>query len=381
MPLTRAFAAAVLLMIAVNLAHAQSDTFQPQVLTVRKSISPGSNVFTIDQEWKGASAINVFDASNLSFKGSVSTGSMAQMLVSRDGKTAFTASVYLRRIVSGDAEMVLQQFDVSTLSQVKEIPLPPKFAMLSPYRSMLAQSADGRFVYVQNATPASSVTVVDVFKGAVTGEVPTPGCFGIYASLEGWKFSTLCGDGSMATFVIEADGAGSRRMQSQRIFDPDRDPLFLTSQRCGDDLVFISYSGVVYRISDRDEVARIVGQSSVVNGTKGNWAPGGFQLIGYNAPNDVLFISMHPGAHDGTHKRGSREIWAYDLGNKRVIHRLPLKDVRAFAVSNEEIPALYAVRGQELLRLVGDAKSKYSMRRSHSALSGGVFNLHVEVRR
>jgi len=379
-PLIRATAAAIFLMSSLNLVRAQSSTFQPQVLTVQRNIAPGPNVFTIDQEWKGASAINVFDAVNLSFKGSVSTGSMAQMLISKDGRRAFTASVYMRRIVSGDAEMVLQEFDVSTLSQVKEIALPPKFAMLSPYRNMLAQSADGRFVYVQNATPASSVAVVDVVKGVVTGEVPTPGCFGIYASLEGWKFSTLCGDGSIATFVIEADGAGSRRMQSQRIFDPDRDPLFMTSIRCGEELVFISYAGVVYRISDRSETAQLVGQSSIVSKTKGAWAPGGFQLIGYNAPNDVLFVSMHADAHDGTHKQGSREIWAYLLGQGRLVHRIPITEVRAFAVSDDKTPVLYAIRGQELFRFAGSATSKYSLKRSHSTTSGGTFNLQVEVR-
>ena len=68
----------------------------------------------------------------------------------------------MKRITYGEAEMVLQAFDVATLRLVREVALPPKFAMLYPYGSMLAESADGKYVYVQNATPATSVTVVDV---------------------------------------------------------------------------------------------------------------------------------------------------------------------------------------------------------------------------
>src|SRR6266850_1034543 len=142
---------------------------QPQHLNVKAAIDPGSNVFTIDQEWGGASSINVFSAKDLTYKGNMSSGTMAQMLLSDDGKTAYTASVFMKRIAYGDAEMVLQAFDVATLSVGREIVLPPKFAMLTPYRHMLAESGDGKYVYVQNATPATSVMVVDVGAGKVKG--------------------------------------------------------------------------------------------------------------------------------------------------------------------------------------------------------------------
>jgi len=229
---------------------ARAEEVKVQHLTVKPAIDPGSNVFTLDQEWGGASSINVFSAADLSYKGNLSSGTMAQMLLSADGRTAYTASVYMKRIAYGDAEMVLQAFDVATLSPTREIALPPKLAMLTSYRHLVAESADGRFIYVQNATPATSVTVVDTGTGKVTGEIPTPGCFGIYPALEADKFSVVCGDGTFASFALKPDGSGADRSPSEKIFDVDKDPIFLSAERVDSDLVYVSFHGNLYRVTD-----------------------------------------------------------------------------------------------------------------------------------
>src|SRR6202046_5684252 len=147
-----------------------TEELEPQHLTVKPAIDPGSNVFTLDQEWGGASSINIFSASDLKYRGNFSSGTMAQMLLSHDGRTAYTTSVYMKRIARSDAEMGLQAFDVAPSSPPREVALPAKLAMLTPYRHMLAESADGKYVFVQNATPATSVTVVDVQAGKGAGE-------------------------------------------------------------------------------------------------------------------------------------------------------------------------------------------------------------------
>jgi methylamine dehydrogenase heavy chain len=286
----------------------------------------------------------------------------------------------MKRIAYGAAEMVLQIFDVATLSPIKEIALPPKFAMLTPYRHMLAQSADGRYVYVQNATPATSVTVVDIIAGKVTGEIPTPGCFGIYPSLQGHKFSVICGDGTFASYALQADGAAADRAQSQKIFDVDQDPIFLPAQRAGADLIYLSYHGNVYRLSDRDAAVQLLAKFSITEGIRGGWAPGGYELFAYDQRHDVLFVGMHPDAKDGSHKQGSKEIWAYQLGARKLLHRSSVEGVRALTVSDEAVPVLFALKDKEVMRLEVDPKAQFAIKKTRERPNPGLYNLEVVLR-
>jgi methylamine dehydrogenase heavy chain len=356
------------------------ERFEPQHLTTKPTIDPGSNVFTLDQEWNGASSVNIFGASDLKYKGNVSSGAMAQMLLSHDGKTAYTTSVYMKRIVYGDAEMVLQAFDVATSSPVREVVLPSKLAMLTPYRHMLAESADGRYIFVQNATPATSVTVVDVQSGKVTGEVPTPGCFGIYPALDAQKFSVVCGDGTFASYVLKADGSGAVRTPSQQIFDVDQDPIFLSAQRVNSDLIFVSYHGNIYRVSDAQQAATLQERFSLTTGTTGGWAPGGYEMIAYNKAHGVLFVGMHPNAKDGSHKTPAKEIWAYDLARKKLLHRSPVPEVKALTASDDAAPTVFGLKDKVILRFAADPNAGFALKKTHEHLNAGEYNLEVEVR-
>jgi methylamine dehydrogenase heavy chain len=365
---------------AAMLSGASAQDLRPQHLTTKPAIDAGSNVFTIDQEWAGASSINVFGAGDLAYKGNLNGGTMAQMLISRDGKTAYLASVYMKRITYGEAEMVLQAFDVATLRLVREVALPPKFAMLYPYVSMLAESADGKYVYVQNATPATSVTVVDVGAGKVTGEIPTPGCFGIYPALKPNSFSVICGDGTFASYVLNADGDGATRTAGERIFDVDRDPIFTASQRVGEGLVFVSYHGNVYEIADDGPAPTLKERFSLTTGTHGNWAPGGFELLAYNRSNGVLFIGMHPDAKDGSHKTPAKEIWAYDLEHRQLLHRTAVHGVTGLTVSGDPLPVLFALQDKAIIRFDVDRRAHFALKQSHKHINAGEYATQVELR-
>ena len=357
-----------------------AEQLEPQHLTVKPAIDPGSNVFTLDQEWGGASSINIFSATDLKYRGNFSSGTMAQMLLSHDGKTAYTASVYMKRIVYGDAEMVLQAFDVATSSPVREVALPAKLAMLTPYRHMLAESADGKYVFVQNATPATSVTVVDVQAGKVTGEVPTPGCFGIYPALDARKFSVICGDGTFASYVLKPDGSGADRTPSAKIFDVDQDPIFLPAQRVDADLVYVSYHGNVYRVSDAGPATTLEERFSLTAGTTGGWAPGGYEMIAYNKAHGVLFVGMHPNAKDGSHKTPAKEIWAYDLVHKKLLHRSPVPEIKALTASDGAAPAVFALKDKAIVRFAADPLAQFALKKTHEHLNAGEYNVEVELR-
>jgi methylamine dehydrogenase heavy chain len=362
-------------------SSATEKPFRPQQLTAKPAIDPGPNIFTSVSPSSGAGAIHVFSATDLSYKGSMSSGAMGQVLLSRDGKTAYAASLFMTRVVYGEKAMVLQIYDVATLSLIKEIPLPPKLAQVLPQDSMLVQSADGRYVYVQNATPATSVTVVDVVAGKVTGEIPSPGCFGIYPSLEGDRFSAICGDGTFASYTLRPDGTSADRTRSQKIFDADKDPIFMPAARVGLDLVFISYHGNIYRVTDSGPVDKLTDTYSVTAGVTGGWAPGGTQLIAYNKANDILFIAMHPNARDGSHKQPAKEVWAYSLTSKKILYRSPVDGINALTVSDAPVPVLYASKALALMRFEVDPDAKFALKKSYQVHNpGGIYNDEIVLR-
>lgn len=329
-------------LLGISSAYA-ADDFVPEKFTVKQSIDAGPNAFLIDQNWYGVSQINVMSSDKFTQKGNIPTGLNAQFVLSRDHKTAYTMSVYLKRIVTGPIEAVLQEFDVSTLSLKREIPISSKMVLSSPQINYLQLSADERYAFAQNATPATSVSVVDLKEGKMIAEVPTPGCFGIYPAPQGARFSSLCGNGTITSYSFNEDGSVIKPVKSEKIFDADTDPLYIHAVRAGKDLVFMSYNGNIYRVSDDSESARLMDKFSYTAGINGKWGPGGVALMAYNPANDVLFVNMHPNAKNGNHKDPGKEVWAINLGSKKLLSRSPIKNSNSLAVTQDKNPVLYSV--------------------------------------
>jgi len=345
-------------------ALAQEAEFVPETFGVKEAIDPGPNLFLNQQEWSGAGSINVYSADDLTYKGNMSAGAMGQVLISPDGTKAYSQSSYLKRIAYGEHEQVLQIFDVATLTPEREIILPPKAAMVAAYDPLLTQSADGRLVYVQNATPATSVTVVDIEAGEVLQEVPTPGCWGVYPSLEGYSFSTICGDGTFASFALGEDGSSAEKTVSEKIFDVDEDPLFVPAQRVDGLLLFMSFNGNAYLLDDSTGTITLSETFSITEGTEGGWAPGGYGLTAYNEANKVLFVTMHSEAYDGSHKNASEEIWAYDMEARELLYQSPVHGVISITVTDDEVPVLYAINEEDstVLRYEADPEAKFVLK-------------------
>lgn len=363
---------AMLSLLTVGIAQA-SDNFVPEVLTVEKAIKPGANVFVLDQTWQGASRLNVLAEDDLEHKGIVSMGLVAQMTVSQDRKTAYTISAYAKRITYGPTEAVLQEFDVDTLTLKREIILPEKMAQVAPSNAILQLSADEKLAFVQNATPATSVTVVNLESGQVVAEVPTPGCFGIFPAAKGQRFSSLCGDGSMTSYDVSPSGEFSAPVRSAKLFDPDQDALFIVPERAGKELLFTSFKGNLYRIADDEKKpAKLVDKFSIVEGVKGDWAPGGVDVLAYNAANNVAFVTMHSGAVEGSHKNGAEEVWAVDLKRKSVMYRSPVKHLASIAVTNAKQPVLFGLdEDSTMTRYEVDPQARFAAKPSHTLESVG----------
>ncbi len=326
----------------LNNAHA----FTPETLTVEKNIAPGANVLINQAEWGAASKIHIYGQESLRYKGSVSVGLTSQILLSHDHKTLFTLSDYLKRFTYGPAESVVQIFDLATLTEKREIIVPTKAVKAIGMSQLLEQSADGRYLYVQNATPATSVTVVDLEKSAVISEIPTPGCYGIIPAMEGHRFTTLCGTGVLKSYAL--DGNKYQTYQSSPIFDADQDPLYVQAERSKDGTLIIpAYSGTLYLIDDSSPTPSLVKTLDVTGGVAGNWAPGGYEVISYNAAHDTVFMIVHPDAHDGSHKDPSSEIWSYSLGKEKLVARSAAEGLIAIETSQGNTPTLFGTHDED----------------------------------
>ncbi len=357
---------ALLSVLTVSIAQANED-FVPEVLTVEKAIKPGANVFVLDQSWKGPSRINVLSADNLEHKGILSIGIIGQMAFTTDRKTAYAISAYAKRIMYGPTEAVLQEFDVDTLTLKREILLPEKMAQVAPSNAILNLSADGKLAFVQNATPATSVTVVNLEAGKVVAEVPTPGCFGTFPATSGHRFSSVCGDGTLVSFDVNGKGEFSAPLRSAKVFDPDEDALFIVPKRVGKDLLFPSFKGNLYRIADSGKQPKLVEKYEVVKGIDGDWAPGGVDVLAYNAAHNVAFLTMHPDATEGSHKDYSKEIWAYDLKRKQVLYRSVAEGVSSLAVTSGKQPVLFGlIEDTELVRYEVDPLARFAVKPTHT---------------
>lgn len=371
------FSVVVLGGLALCGATQANEEFAPESVSVMEHIPPGANVFVLDQRWSGASRTSVISQDDLSVKGNLSFGIVGQMALSHDADTLYSMSAFAKRISYGPTEVVLQEFDVDTLSLEREIVIPEKAAQVAPSNAIIALSHDDRYAFVQNATPATSVSVVDLDAGEFVEEVPTPGCFGIFPAADSERFTTVCGDGTFQTFSMEDDGGFGSPQRSDVIFDAATDPLFIVGKRAGDELIFISFNGNVYELSDSGDTVSLTNKFSLVEGVDGDWAPGGVDIAAYNDANDVLFVNMHPDAYNGSHKDAAQEVWAVDLGDGKVLSRTPVEELASLSVTDGEAPVVFGLDEESTLtRFETDAENGFALEETDHLESVGDWTIY-----
>jgi methylamine dehydrogenase heavy chain len=270
----------------------------------------------------------------------------------------------------------MEEYDPQTLMPVSELVLPPKRAQSNGISALMAQSADGAYVLVQNATPATSVTVVDVKANKVIAELPNAGCYGVYPSATtAGRFSSLCGDGTVLTVDFSPGGTETARRRSAVFFDPDADALFLPAvQADAHQLIFLSFLGNVHVMDVSGETATQEKPWSILAGVAESvgWRPGGEQMIGYGAGNGMLYVAMHPNGKEGSHKDGAKEIWKVDMARKAVVARGKSAGAICVAVSREAKPLVFTENEDgSLARFDGDTLQKLGETKPHLLDFGG----------
>jgi len=327
-----------------SIASTAQTPFVTEQVTTASGIGPGPHLYVL-----GDQRIHIINPVDFKYQGQISTGGAAKFAFSADGSTIYISNSYYARGWTGAREDVLQTYDVESLTAKNELQVTQKVAMGGAGGKALSPlSADGRWMFLQNATPATSVTVVDVAAQRVTGEIPTPGCWGIYPSrANALRFTSLCGDGKLATYTLNASGSEATAALSEKVFDVDADPLFVDAERDGDTLMFMSFHGNVYQVAVDGSAAKLIRKFPTTEGIEGNWAPGGNQVLAYLPDNGVLYVLMHGKAYDGSHTDASGEVWAIDMKRRALLSRSTIRPVKAIFVTGGATPMLYAYQSEK----------------------------------
>jgi methylamine dehydrogenase heavy chain len=303
----------------------------------------------------------IIDGKTFKVLGNVALGMAGHATLSPDRSEIYVATAYFTKLNRGERTGELDVYDATTLKLKAEISVPAKHAQSMPYRGAIRASADGRFVFLQNATPATSVTVVDRVAAKFASEVPTPGCWMIYpAQSNSKRFSTLCGDGTVMTVTLDAEGKPIGKKKSKKLFDPDADALFVAGEQNGDIYTFVSFKGNVQSINVGGEEAVSDETWPLVTAAdaKAGWRPGGFQPLAIQQKSNRLYVAMHPKGKEGSHKQAAKEIWAFDLGSKKRIARVPGHHSTVVSVTQGDAPRLYGYSTEKSTLAMYDAGEK-----------------------
>ena len=305
--------------------------------------------------------LHVIDGDALKYLGVVSIGYAGNVALSVDRKELYAATTYYSRLSRGERSDVVDIHDPQTLEHIGEIAIPPRHAQALPYKGLTKPSSDGRWLFVQNATPISSVTVVDLKARNFAAEIPTPGCWIVIPSqTAGNRFSTLCGDGTLQTITLNDNGSFKSRNRSARFFDPDEDPVFVQTDNIGDRHFFVSFKGQVHTADLSGDEPRLEPPWALVVGDDARkaWRPSGYQLIAIHRKTGRMFVALHAGGKEGSHKDPAKEIWVFDLEQKKRVARLPGHNAIAITVSQTDAPKLFAIDGMKMGLVVFDAGAK-----------------------
>jgi methylamine dehydrogenase heavy chain len=283
-------------------------------------------------------------------KGQLQAHDSATLLVPDKRPELYVADTVWSRGSRGTRTDFITVYDTQTLNPVGEIVLPgAKRALITAMEGLIAFTDDQRMALVFNFTPASSVTVVDLIKRQVLGDVDIPGCSLVYPS--GTRgFSTLCSSGTMLSVRLDPNGAVSGRSESKAFNPLDTDPLFTASTLVGGVRYFPSMHGRVQPIDMRGEEVKVLPDWPLVAPADAaeHWRPSGWQIVAGDEQK-LLYVLMQPQAHEGTHKDPATEVWVYNTGNKTRVKRLRLaRPGSSIALTHATEPLLLVQAGERL---------------------------------
>ena len=333
------------LLFALGATAADVAPLLPEQASVEKLGAPSPHwIFVYDVNFLAQidSKVYLFDGDTGSMLGMLSTGAWGNAIeFAPDLSAIYVPEMYYSRGSRGERTEVVTTYDTKELKPVGEVIIPPKRATGIPHRAYQGISDDGRFVFVANMTPATSVSVVDVVAQKFVTEIETAGCSLVYPT-GNRAFVSLCGDGTVLSVQLDEQGNLKSKAHSEKFFDPDKDPLTEKASRYGDTWLFFSFDGYVHPVTFAGDKIKVGKRWSLFNDEERaqNWKVGGGQFNAVHQAAGRLYVVVHQGGPYG-HKDGGKAVWVYDLKTQTGIAQFALSDIATnIAVTKDSAPLL-----------------------------------------
>ncbi|MEO0998205.1 MAG: amine dehydrogenase large subunit, partial [Pseudomonadota bacterium] len=298
------------------------------------------------------------------YKGMFNGSFIPQLTVATKRPEFYVAETFHSRGNRGERTDVLTFYDKRSLAPQAEVIIPPKRASSIPTHYHVQLTDDEEFVLIYNFSPAQSVSVVNAETRSFAGEVPVPGC-ALAFPMQGRAFASLCGDGKMLRVRLDDSGAVESAERTEAFFDAENDPLMEKPAIIDGVGYFPTFLGSIVPVDLSGDMPRPQSPWSLVDGEDGDWRPGGIAVAGSDA-NGRLYVLMHPGGYDGSHKDPGTEVWVFDVDRQQRVGRIELAtpaitigltaaDEPLLVATNINLTLdVYAVAGGEHLRTIAD---------------------------
>ncbi|MEO0031090.1 MAG: hypothetical protein RIS94_848 [Pseudomonadota bacterium] len=304
----------------------------------------------------------IYDSASGKLLGQVETPVLSDMALDPAGKAYYVAQSIWTKGTRGVRQDFVTVYDSAGLKVQTDIDIPGRL-LVGGRKNNFIVSEDGKWGFVYNFSPASSVNVIDLARRKFAKAIELPGCADLIPN-PGVGFSALCSDGSMATVAVM--GVKPVITHTAPFFNATTDPVFdnFAYDKARKQLVMMTYTGLVSTaaISARPTIGEPFSIQQAAGIRKGdpaplevNWFPGGGQPMALHRPTNTLYVLMHKGEY-WTHKDGAEEIWAVDLSAKKVTKRFGVEGKpEAIEVTQDAAPRLIVTGDDEVARVIDPA--------------------------
>lgn len=328
----------------------------------------------------GYSVSRLFDTETGNMLGMLSLGYWSTGLaIPSHGEELYAVQTHFSRATRGERTDIVAIYDPVTLAPLAEVIIPPRRMSALTTNALYGISNDDKFLFVQNFTPAQTVSVVDLPNRSFIAEIDTPGCTGIYPKGSN-SFITICGDGSLLQIEIDGQGNVVARKIAEPFFDPATDPVSVEGViiKESQSILFASNNGYVYPV--------YTGEDSLTFGSKwsflsedereSGWRYGGYNRLALNHSTGELYILMQQGGDESYESPGS-EVWVFDVESQKRVARFELEHrAMGIEITQGEVTKLLT---SSITYSVPDATVEKLIEEDLGGILGNLFEVSVDV--
>lgn len=280
-------------------------------------------------------------------KGTADKNLLGNFIQSKTRSEFYIVESFHSRGSRGPKTDILAIYDKTTMAPIKEMVLKDTRLQALPRRHAMALSADEKFLYVSNFSPAASFTVVDLDAKEIVETIGTPGCVLTFSTGKR-SVTSICSNGGLLTTVVDDQGHKKSLHRIAPFFDTDQTPIFERPAIIDGIAYFPSFTGEVHEIDLRGEVAKHIGQWSLVTESeqKANWRPSGLALNDSDEQG-LFYVIMQPDGYDGSQTHGGTQVWVYDVKKKQRLNVIEIaKGAASVALTRGEKPMMVVTNGE-----------------------------------